>query len=863
MKYRSKMLAAVSVAGMMAAVTPLAAQAQTAPAAEEDTAEGDIIVTARRRAEALQDVPLAINALTGDDIEQRNIRRIDDLLQAAPGLTFDIGGFPNDTRPSLRGMTAERGRPSVAVLLDGHDLSGENISIAGGSSALRSNLFDLERLEIVRGPQSTLYGRNAFGGAINYISRKPEFDWGGSANFEAGTYGTFGATAGVTGPIIEDILAFRLNAAYRETDGFYTHPVNRGRLGAEKTRGVAAALRLVPTSGLTIDARYQYSKERMSDLPTAFIFANTRLPVPGGTFTAGPPGTPPQPCPASLTGLPAAVVTACTRGTVVGQVRATRANVDMGLNPNTGRPPFGMVSNLHVASGHIEYDTGSFGEFHYNFGYLKNFTDIEQDGDFHSRPAPPGLVLSISALQDLVYRNKHTDHTVYWTHEIDRFDFILGYQHFEETSSLLNGSQFWLRNPASPLAGPPFRLDTAPGLTSPFPVVTVRETKYDGFFGGFGFEIVDGLKISAEARYNRDRIDYSSTGWRAQDVTLSQLTPICNPALAPGATFVPTNPAGSPPPGTVNACPTSGAIRENQWTPRATIEYKPTTDLLFYVSWAKGFKPGGFNTNEVATLNGQQYLSEKVTTWEAGTKSTLFDGRMIANLAVYRNRYRDQQIGVQLSTPGAGGQIVTSAGIVNAGRVNIWGIEADVNVRLDDRWNVTVGYAYTDAKFSSFIQGPPVGANAAIVTQCGIGSVQTSSAQNLAEAGNICGDLSGNRPGKTPKHSLNLTLGFNEELEGDRRVYADITGLYRSKRFNDESNLNFLPSYWLMGARFGFDFGMLDVQLALDNLLDDRKIKSAQRVIDLGNPEGFAPGRGYIAYLPPPRTMSVRVGMKF
>lgn len=864
MKYRSILLVAASAIGLTATATPGVVLAQSAPVVDDDDGnKGDIIVTARRRAEALQDVPLSINAVSGDEIERLNLRRVDDLIQAAPGLTFDIGGFPNDTRPALRGMTAERGRPSVAVLLDGHDLSGENISIAGGSSALRTSLFDLEQVEIVRGPQSTLYGRNAFAGAINYISRKPAFSWSGTANLEAGTDGLFGVNGGVTGPIIDDLLAFRVNGSYRQTDGYYEHPINRGKLGAEKTRGFAAALRLTPTSGLTVDARYQYSKEGMSDMPTAFIFTNTRLPVPNGTFTAGPPGTPAQPCPASFTGLPAAVVTACTRGTVIGQINATQADIGMGLNPLTGRPPFGMKSNLHVASGHIKWDTGSFGEFHYNFGYLKGTTQIEQDGDFHNRPAPPGMVLSLQALQQLEYTNEHTDHTAYWTFDTGRFDFILGYQHFEEESTLNNATQFWLRNAASPLAGPPFNLRTAPTLNNLFPVVTARNTNYDAFFGGLGFEIVDGLKISGEARYNRDRIRYATSGWRRQDVSLSQLRPICNPAFAPGATFVPANPAGSPPPGTVNACASAGEVKENQWTPRATIEYKATSDILMYVSWAKGFKPGGFNTNEVPTLNDQRYFSERVTTIEGGTKATWLDGRLTTNLAVYRNRYRDQQIGVQLTSLGAGGQLVTTAGIVNAGRVNIWGIEADISARIADDWNASIGYAYTDAKFDRFVQGPPLGANAALVAQCARPAGQTSSAQNLAEAGNICGDLSGNRPGKTPKHSLNLALNYAHRISADKRVYADITGLYRSKRFTDEANLATVPGYWLMGARFGLEIGMIELQLAVDNLLDDRKIKTAQRNIDLGNPEGFAPGRGYMAYLPAPRTMTLRVGVKF
>jgi iron complex outermembrane recepter protein len=870
MKLKPFYISSISLAALVLPLGSVAAandaaddsqQAETGTDSEQAT--GNIIVTARLRQERLQDIPLTISAISEAQIERLNVRRVQDLLQVTPGLNFDIGGFPNDTRPSIRGMTAERGRPSVAILLDGQDLSTENLAIGGGGSALRASLFDLERIEVVRGPQSTLYGRNAFAGAISYITRKPEFEWRAVANSEFGNYGLRGVNGSLTGPIVEDLLAFRINAAHRETDGWYKHPVNGSKLGAEKSQGIAGALRLTPGAGLTIDGRYQYSKERMSDAPTAFIFANTRLPVPNGTFTAGPPGTPPQACPPSLTGLPPQVVAACTRGTVVGRIDADVSDIEMGLNPLTGLPPFGMRGRLHVGSVAVKWETESFGTFHYNFGYLNNRSQIEQDGDFHDRPAPPGMVLSIQALQELDYGNKQYNHVAYWTWSDDRFDLILGYQRFDESADLNNASQFWLRSPTSPLAGPPFFLRTAPTNNNLFPVMTTRETDYDGFFGGITVELLEGLKLGGEVRYNRDSISYASSGWRRQDVSLQNLTPSCLPGFAPGATFSPSNPAGSPPPGVIVGCPTSGTIKESRWTPRLSLQYMPNRDWMIYSSYAEGFKPGGFNSNEIVTLDNQEYLAETVKTMEFGVKGSLFDRRVNTNVAVFRNRYRDQQIGVQLTAPGAGGQNVTTAGIINAGRVNIWGIEADISARITDNLTAFVGYAYTDAKFASFVQGPPPGSPLALVQQCGVPGGQSGSAQNLAEAGNVCGDLSGNRPGNTPRHSLILDLNYSQNVSSNTRLYVDLNGQYRSQRFTDEANLAFLPSHWLAIARVGAEIGPIEVQLAVENLFNDRKIKNAQRNIDFGNPEGFAPGRGYLAYLPQPRTVALRTWVRF
>ena len=177
--FRTALFAATSLMSMPAFAAEVAAAA--APGFED---RNMIVVTARKREETLQNVPLAISVLGREMIEREGLRQVEDIARQVPGLTFDQGGFLNDTRPAIRGMQAERGRPSVAILLNGQDLSGENLSIAGGGASLNSALFDLERIEVVKGPQSTLYGRNAFGGAINYITKKPDFDLGGRVGAE-------------------------------------------------------------------------------------------------------------------------------------------------------------------------------------------------------------------------------------------------------------------------------------------------------------------------------------------------------------------------------------------------------------------------------------------------------------------------------------------------------------------------------------------------------------------------------------------------------------------------------------------------------------------------------------------------------
>jgi iron complex outermembrane recepter protein len=839
--------------------TPSGARAEAAAA---DTAEPEIIiVTARRLEENLQAVPLTIRVLKETDIEREGVRNLSDVARLSAGITYDIGAFPNDTRPAVRGMQSERGRPSVAIMLDGQDLSGENLSIAGGTAGVASDLFDLERIEVVKGPQSTLYGRNAFAGAINYITKKPSFTPETRFGIELASGGQIGATGSLTGPLIDDKLAFRINAAVRNTDGFWTNPVNGGPLGAQSSQGGAIALRFTPTADLTVNLRYQTNEMDASDYPTAYVPANVRRPVPGGTFTAGPPGTPPTLCPASLVGLPASIVTSCTRGALVDTIKASIADVQMGRNEQTGAPPAGMEMTQDVGLFDVRWVSG-FGTFNYSFGYLKNQTLIEQDGDFTNFAAAPGLVLSLSALNVLDYKNDHTDHGFYWTHKLGPLQVIVGGQVFSEDSTLLNDSKFWLRNPASPLAGPPFFLSNRQ-VTNLYPELIERQTEYTAFYGQVKWAVTDKLNIGLEARHNSDEITYTIPGYRLQDTSLSLLIPRCIPGLAQGAVFQGVFGPNVPPPGVVNACPRTEVLKYQETTPRFTVDYQLTKDMLLYASTAKGYKPGGFNTNEVTELLGQGYLPEFVTAYEIGIKSQWLDRRLTLNGDIYFNDYTDQQIGVQRNNVGAAGSIVATAGIINAGQVESKGFELDGDFQVNDRLSITMGYAYTDAVFKEYIGGPRPGSGIADFVACGVPNGQTSSDQTRADAGNACADFSGKRVAKSPKHSLNASALYSAPLGGsDNSWFVELSAQYRSERFIDESNLATMPAYTNVEFEAGLELGKVKWIAYVNNLTDDDTIRVSQRNVDAGRPEGFAPGRAYTAYLPTPRVVGIRMSLK-
>ena len=825
----------VSRTGTLAlAALTIAAQAPQASAQEADEAYrlDEVVVTARKVEERLQDVPLSIKAFGDEQIERQGVSRVEDIARLVPGLTFDIGAFPNDTRPAIRGMQSERGRPSVAVLLDGQDIGGENLYIAGGSSSLNTRLLDLERIEVVKGPQSVLYGRSAFSGAINYISKRPSMDgWNGKVELEGAEGNAVGIRGSLSGPVISEKLAVRVNVASYEKDGYYDNPVTGEDLGAEKTLGGAISLLFQATENLSVLARYQYTDDEFSQLPGAYIGATVDLPVIGGTYSPFP-GGPMSACPLDLTGVSAAIFTACTRKTVTGEISADASDLQLSADPIRGIFP-GLDQVQETGTVEASLGTG-FGDITLMFGWLRNDANSIIDGDYSNYPQLSPTALSFSALVSELYENQHRHWEIRWSNEFGPVNVILGAQSFSESSSLLSGSQFWLRNPASIFANvPPFGFRGSPTAASPFPSTYTRATDYTGLFGSLQWQATDKLKLAFEGRYNEDDLEYFTSGWTRQQVAFVSLVPMC-PAVGTGN---PLYPAGA------SSCGISANLKENKFTPRVSIDYKFRDGLLTYATFAKGYKPGGYNVNEVTELATQGYNSENVDTYELGVKSDWMNNRLQFNAAAFYNDYTDQQVGIQRVDPLTG---VTLSAIANAGKVEIKGLEVEAVWRATQQITVSGSYSWTDATYNEFVIGTG------------------ASALQRAESGNATGDFSGATVQKTPKNALNASIEYRDQFDGGMQWFTEANASYRSERFLDEANLSTLPSYSLVDLRAGLAGQNWSLTAYVNNLFDDDKIKSAQRFVDVGRTEGNgAPGRAYIAYLPTPRVIGLRTEFRF
>ena len=255
-----------------AALGASSAYAQTAPAAGVDAADdvGEILVTARKRTETLLDVPVAVTAISGDTLIKSNINSVREAALLSPGLNISSDG-------AGRAFVSIRG---VGVTLVGTVQPGVGLFIDGiyrpNTAYLNNPLLDVERIEVLRGPQGTLYGKNTLGGAINVITRQPgnQFEARGTASY-VGPDNSWLVSGSVSGPIIADKLAVRVAASHREQDGFINNVTIGGKSNQLNTDSVNATIRATPSEDVTITVGGYYDRIKGTNVPYARVAGPT------------------------------------------------------------------------------------------------------------------------------------------------------------------------------------------------------------------------------------------------------------------------------------------------------------------------------------------------------------------------------------------------------------------------------------------------------------------------------------------------------------------------------------------------------------------------------------------------------------
>ena len=824
------------------------AQAQETAAQSEEEAgiSGglDVItVTAQRREETLQDAAIAINAVSGEELTAAGVTDATLLNQVAPSLYVVAAGGAN-AGYFVRGVGnfSNNGytNPAVAFNLDGVYI--------GRPSSTTASFLDVSRVEVLKGPQGTLYGRNATGGAVNVIPNHPRLgELSGSISAGYGNYDAFDVTGVINAPIADNV-AIRLAGTKSSHDGYNDDGTSdaddlafRGQIYAELTDSVGVRLSVDYSTqkgigpGTNIDGNYIFTPP--------FAPGVNDLPVPGWTFNPGPVSVS-----APYTGLhtpeslafSAAVAGAPLFSPFVGYAYPFRDDEYFGVN-----------AELNVDLGPVDLVV------------IPAYRRSELDNQFNGPPFKAGINQDVAEQYSLEARLSGS---------VGAVDYIVGGFYFDE--QVVGENSFNQFGTASNN-----RFDS--------------QTESLAFFGRATYNLTDNLRLVGGLRYTDDNrsIDAFATattgvcledpigrapfcpqvptipvGLTLQD-SLEQLDPALFPAQNPVTAFDPNGPDGVPqvfPYGRFNVfAPTQfgpGALLiitpntivaedgDSEITYRLAVEYDVTPDNLLYASFENGFRSGGFNL----AFGRETYEPEFIDAFTFGSKNRFMNDRLELNLELFYWEYDGQQ----LAALGVDANGQNAFYTRNVGSSTILGAEVDFQFLATDTTLVRGGVQYLDAKYDSFsynqvdLSDPTDPPNfLRPLTGC-------TSTQVLTPTRSFDIDCSGKQALNSPKWTANLGLSQTVDL-GSVMLTADIDGRYRGSR---EVGFNYIPL-----SRTGSDFTM-DASLTLGDIDEYWRITAYVRnLTDEAVRSNVSVGSGNIVstLYQPPRTYGLRASYDF
>ena len=611
----------------------------------------DIIVTAQKRAVPLQDVPVAVTAFTGEAMRASNLDALTGLRGMVPGMTISRSGAAlNTPQISLRGISLQDPNRAVESGI-GFTIDGIPLAFQRGTLL---DAFDIERLEILRGPQGLLFGRNTTGGTVNVIRSRPDPDAPASGRLRA-TVGSFGRTdfeGVIMAPIIPGLLAVKGAIAIKKHNGEFRNSITGDREGKRDMRDYMLSLVATPSDRTSI----YLSLERMEDdsevPPYVPVLTPDLIPLTGPKL-----------------------LTANGLGTLGYPTYVSGQNIQC-LNPATSivcRPlskkrndvettQFPAYYNLNAVTLEVAHELDGV-----KLVSLSGYREDEEDqlGDF-------------DATRFAIQRNDKRESSWQFSQELraeTQFDgpinFVAGAFFIEYA---FTARQF----PSVDFAG--LSATTAPGTAyfNSLNAYRIRQKSrsFALFFQG-DWDITDKLRLTAGARQTWDRKQTNFTLWgRLQQPIRDQFV------LGP------------------QQGPVSASVKFNELTPRIGLQYDVKPDLLVYANWSRGYNAGGFNGRAGSIVNAViPYRPEIMDAYEVGFKSEWFNHRVRLNVAAFHNTLKDKQEDILTVAPGGG--IVTAT--VNAAKARYKGVEAELAVVPVAGWTITGSAGYLDAKYLSFV----------------------------------------------------------------------------------------------------------------------------------------------------------------
>jgi iron complex outermembrane receptor protein len=623
------------------ALVALAAEVLALPTWAQNAQLEEVVVTARKRDEAFQNVPITVDAFTTQTIQSAGIQSPRDFVALVPNMTMVETQNVGNSFITIRGISqARNSEPSVAVLVDG--------VLETNPYQFNTELFDIRQIEVLKGPQGALYGRDAIGGAIIIHTADPSDHFEGQARVGVGNGTSERAQIAVSGPIDEaGTLRYRASFNFYNTDGYLNNVTLNDK--ADPLREYSARMRWLwrPQDKFTADLRLFY--DRVETTAYYFIIPRDNEANPFSTFT-----TPPN----------ANDVTSPIRNNNQGTDNRDVFDVSLKLDYFIGAGTFTAITNYDQTK---EIDTGDAYDFRpvtTSIAYNAFFTFV-----------PPALGGTFDESQSQFIRSRAWSQELRYTSEkVGGFSWIAG-AYFIHTERFTSTGNLVDRG----FGVPPVYETPIVDPTNPFAnntnVTFLADSQNNNAWAVFAdatYEFNPQWELDVALRYDSD------TRQNTTD-TPQQFLP---------------DPAAK-----------TGEVRKRTWSepqPKATLTYKPVDYVTVYGGWSRGFRSGGFNQTGVGAVAAAQtppvkgvndtFEAEVADTWEIGAKTQWFDRRLSANIALYHTK----------STNGYFFVYLPANSTQNLGNIDATykGGEIELTAKPTDRLDVYASFGYTDSEIT-------------------------------------------------------------------------------------------------------------------------------------------------------------------
>lgn len=815
----SLLVATALVPVALFAATPAFAQ-DADPDAEDSGPIQEIIVTARKTQESLSDTPVAVSVITSEDIAQQGLNSIDDFAKQATGISFSQAFGRSTDRPVIRGASnvlagVQAGvETGAALFVDGVYYQGD---IQGFDP------ISIERVEIIKGPQSALYGRNTYAGAINYITKDPTEDLSISGRLRLAKFGEKEVAGSVSGSFLEDRIGFRVGGRFFEYNGEYTNQLTGKKVGDEKTTSAYATLTFKPIDDLKIRTRYSWQHDK--DGPLALFLQ-------GAVDNNCRPGfRSPRYRTASIFVplAPAILSSTNTNQFFCGVIRPQPNNIQLNTDPllinatlgtRDGTAFDGIENKQYNFSTVADWDIGGSGWVVSSLtGIRNNKNYFGTDSDHSNAFAYFGGTAASTLGTEPAFANTNADYQKDFSQEVRLASpadapvrvVVGGYyfkQRFETVDILFNTTK------AGNFLGTPN---------------SGRSTIEDkAIFGMVEWDITDSLSITGEVRYSKEeKTLIEASGFSAT-------APFLFAAGVPqarlgqfGCTTALINRTGV---GILPGCRVLPKATFKGTDPRITVNYTTPGGTLLYGVFATGRKPGGFNGTAGVTASlqtGQDftiYLPEKSKGGEIGVKFDAFDRRLRGTFAAFHNKLSNVQLTQAIPNPNGSGALTSI--VANSGDAKTQGIELDFQAAPADNLLISMGVAYVNAEFTKGCDADYFILNS--------GGLRTNfDTRNPTAAGLALCDISGKKLPLGSPYIVNGSIAWDKEIGSSLSIFTNANFSYEDSKYVQTDNLAKTGDTFLVNARLGIKSEKFTVSFFGRNLTGEDSIPLATRWFDL------------------------------